>query len=151
MHPNQGSLDLGLADAVLAQRLRPTFDQFVSYAFEEAARAYVAHLARPGQLPFMPERVGSWWDRTGEVDVVAVSDADGALLLGECKWSVNPVGIDVLDELQRKAQLVDPDGRWPAVSTTLFAKAGFTPALVARAAAENVHLVEPEALVASDH
>ncbi len=42
VHQNQGSLDLGLADAVLAQRLRPTFDQFVSYAFEEAARAHVS-------------------------------------------------------------------------------------------------------------
>ena len=148
VHPNQGSLDLGLADAILAQRIRPSFDQFVSYAFEEAARAYVAHLARAGQLGFLPERIGAWWDRSGEVDVVAVSDADGALLLGECKWSVNPVGVDVLDDLQRKAQLVDPDGRWPAISYMLFAKAGFTPALVARAADEGVRLVEPGSLVA---
>jgi uncharacterized protein len=148
VHPNQGSLDLGLADAILAQRIRPTFDQFVSYAFEEAARAYVAHLARAGQLAFLPERIGAWWDRSGEVDVVAVSDADGALLLGECKWSVNPVGVDVLDDLQRKAQLVDTDGRWPAISYMLFAKAGFTPALVARAADEGVRLVEPWSLVA---
>jgi hypothetical protein len=157
VHPNQGSLDLGLADAVLAQRIRPTFDQFVSYAFEEMARAYVARLARAyvarlaraGQLGFLPERIGAWWDRSGEVDVVAVSDADGALLLRECKWSVNPVGVDVLDDLQRKAQLVDPDGRWPAVSYMLFAKAGFTPALVARAADEGVRLVEARSLVAS--
>ncbi|MBK7202203.1 ATP-binding protein [Candidatus Amarolinea dominans] len=150
VHPNQGSLDLGLADAVLAQRVRPTFDQFVSYAFEEAARAYVARLARAGQLAFLPERIGSWWDSTGEVDVVAVSEADGALLLGECKWSVNPVGTDILDDLQRKARLVDPQGRWPAVSYALFAKSGFTPALLARAADENVRLVAAEALVTDD-
>jgi len=36
---NQGSLDLGLADAVLAQRVQPTFDQFVSSAFDDTARA----------------------------------------------------------------------------------------------------------------
>ena len=84
------------------------------------------------------------------MDVVAVSDADGALLLGECKWSVNPVGTDVLDDLQRKTSLVDPEGRWPAVSYALFAKAGFTSALAARAAAEGVRLLEPDALVAGD-
>ena len=150
VHPNQGSLDLGLADAVLAQRVQPTFDQFVSYAFEDAARAYVARLARANQLGFLPERVGSWWERTAEVDVVAVSDADGALLLGECKWSVKPVGTDVLDDLQHKAALVDPQGRWPSVSYALFAKAGFTPALVVRAATEGVRLVEPDALVTGD-
>jgi uncharacterized protein len=150
VHPNQGSLDLDLADAVLVQRVRPTFDQFVSYAFEDAARAHIAQLARANQLGFLPERVGFWWDRAAEVDVVAVSDADGALLLGECKWSVNPVGTDVLDDLQRKTPLVDPEGRWPAVSYALYAKAGFTPALVARAAAEGVRLVVPDALVAGD-
>ncbi|HSN78034.1 MAG TPA: ATP-binding protein [Anaerolineae bacterium] len=150
VHANQGSLDLGLADAVQAQRVRPTFDQFVSHAFEEAARAYVARLARAGELTFLPERIGSWWDRSGEVDVVAVSQADGALLLGECKWSVNPVGTDILDDLQRKARLVDPQGRWPAVSFALFAKAGFTAALVDRAAAENVRLIGPEAMVWGD-
>jgi AAA+ ATPase superfamily predicted ATPase len=150
VHPNQGSLDLDLADAVLAQRVRPTFDQFVSYAFEDAARAHVARLAHANQLGFLPERVGSWWDRAAEVDVVAISDADGALLLGECKWSVNPVGTDILDDLLRKTPLVDPEGRWPAVSYALFAKAGFTPALIARAAVEGVHLVAPDALVAGD-
>ena len=147
MHPNQGSLDLGLADAVLAQRVQPTFDQFVSYAFEEAARAYVARLARAGSLPFLAERIGSWWDRSGAIDVVAVSNADGALLLGECKWSVNPIGVDVLENLQRKARLIDPEGRWPAVIFALFAKAGFTPALIERAAVENIRLIEPDALV----
>ncbi|MFZ2358470.1 MAG: ATP-binding protein [Anaerolineae bacterium] len=150
VHPNQGSLDLGLADAVLVQRVQPTFDQFVSYAFEEAARAHVARLARAGKLPFLAERIGSWWDRSGEIDVVAVSNADGALLLGECKWSVNPVGIDVLDDLQRKARLVDPEGRWPAVSYALFAKSGFTSALTERAAIENVHLVGPDDLATDD-
>lgn len=147
VHPNQGSLDLGLADAVLAQRVRPGFDQFVSYAFEEAARGHVAHLARIGQLGFLPERIGSWWDRAGEIDVVAISDADNALLLAECKWSVNPVGTDILDDLQRKARLVDPAGRYPMVTYAIFAKAGFTPALVARATAENIRLIEPSTLI----
>lgn len=57
---------------------------------------------------------------------------------------------DVLDDLQRKAPLVDPEGRWPAVWYALFAKAGFTPALAARAAAEAARLVELAALVAGD-
>lgn len=150
VHPNQGSLDLGLADAILAQRVRPTLHHFVGHAFEEAARAYVANLARAGQLPFLPERVGSWWDRTGEIDVVAVSDTERALLLAECKWSVHPVGVDVLDVLQAKAQLINPDGRWRNIFYVLFARSGFTSALQTRAAAEQVRLVGPEAMVAAE-
>lgn len=40
VHPTQGSLDLDLADSVLAQRVQSTFDQFVSYAFKDAARMW---------------------------------------------------------------------------------------------------------------
>lgn len=42
VHPYEGSLELGLADAVLDQRVRPTFLSFVASAFEEAARAHVS-------------------------------------------------------------------------------------------------------------
>ncbi len=147
VHPHRGSLELGLADAVLEQRVQPTFDQFVGYAFEEAAREHVARLARAGKLPFLPERIGAWWERGEEIDVVAISDAEGAVLVGECKWSVNPVGLNVLVDLKRKAQVLGASGRWPKVSYALFAKAGFTPELRTVAAAEGVRLVQATELV----
>ena len=99
------ALELGLGEAVLDQRIRPTFDQHVGWAFEEAARQHFARLARAGRLGFLPQRIGGWWDRAAEVDVVAISDGDGAMLLGECKWSRNPVGPATVDALKRKAAL----------------------------------------------
>jgi AAA+ ATPase superfamily predicted ATPase len=150
VHPYQGSLDLDLADAVLEQRVRPTFEHFVGYAFEEAAREYVARLARRGVLPFLPERIGNWWDRQAEIDVVAISDSEKALLVGECKWSVHPVGVDTLDNLKRKTQALNAGGRWQQVYYALFAKAGFTTALQEIARSEGVRLIEPAALVGND-
>ncbi len=148
VHPHQSALALGLVDAVLEQRLRPTFEQHVGWAFEEAARQHVARLAREGRLGWLPERIGAWWDRAGEVDVVAVSDGDGTLLLGECKWSRKPVGRAVVDDLKRKASLVDPAGRWPKVHYAVFARAGFTPELEALAKSEGILLVGPEEITA---
>jgi AAA+ ATPase superfamily predicted ATPase len=91
VHPYQNALDLGMADGILAQRVRPTFEQFVCYSFEEAARCYVTHLARSGRLSFLPERIGSWWDKNSKIDVMAISDGERALpvLLGaiSCKTS----------------------------------------------------------------
>jgi len=147
VHSYRSSLDLGLADAILEQRVRPTFEQFVSHAFEEAAREHVARLAVQGALPFLPERIGSWWDRQTEIDVVAVSDAEGALLAGECKWSNQPVGSGVLDDLKRQVQVLNTENRWRRVSYMLWAKAGFTPALRQAAEAEDVKLVAVEELV----
>lgn len=154
VHAHRGALELGLAEAVLNQRIRPVFDQHVGVAFEEAARGHIARLARAGDLPFLPDRIGGWWSADAEVDVVAINDADGSMLLGECKWSANPVGPAVLTDLQRKARLVDPAGRWPKRWYALFARTGFTVELrataetgAADAGAEAVMLVTPAAMV----
>ncbi len=148
VHPYRGSLDLGLADAMLAQRVKPAFDQFVSYAFEDAAREYLARLARVGELPFLPERIGVWWNGGGEeIDVVVVSDAEKSLLVGECKWWTQPVGMKVLVDLQRKAEVLASTGPWSRVHTVLFSKAGFTPDLEAVATAQAVRLVRAEEMV----
>jgi len=147
VHPNRGSLEIGLVDAVLQQRIRPTFEQFVGYAFEDAAREHVAYLAQQGALPFLPERIGSWWDRQAEIDVVAVSDTEGSLLVGECKWSNSPVGVNILDDLKRKAQALNVAGQWQRVWYALWSKSGFTPTLRELSKAEHILLVDADRVI----
>ena len=142
VHPHQNALDLGMANGILEQRVRPTFEQFVSYAFEEAARSYVTRLARKGELSFLPERIGNWWDQNTEMDVVAISESERALLVGECKWSVNPVGTNILLDLRKKALALQATKSWENIRYFLFSKSGYTPELQEQATrAENIHLV----------
>ncbi|MCL4505204.1 MAG: ATP-binding protein [Chloroflexi bacterium] len=150
IHPNQAGLDLGLADAILEQRIKPDLDHFVAAPFEEAARSYIARLAQKGRLSFLPERIGGWWDRSAEIDVLAISRSEKAILAGECKWSVNPVGIDVLTDLKRKVQVLLRNGEIQKVQYALFARSGFTPALERRARDEGVQLYTVHQLVNSD-
>jgi hypothetical protein len=79
---------------------RPTGPRCLFFAAWSEAQQYVARLARAGELPFAPERIGAWWGQGQEMDVVALSDAEGAVLVGECKWSARPVGLDVLVDLK---------------------------------------------------
>lgn len=145
VHPNQSSLSLGLADAILEQRIRPDLEHFVAGAFEQACRQHVAWLARQGQLPFLPERIGAWWEREAEIDVLAVSRAEGQALVGECKWSQKPVGTNVLEQLQQKAQALS--GEFPQLHYALFSRSGFTPALETQAQAEGVALYRLDEIV----
>ncbi|MBV7333793.1 ATP-binding protein [Chloroflexi bacterium TSY] len=147
VHPHQGALSLGLEDAILKQRVKPIFNQFVAEAFEEASQAHIAYLARTGQLPFLPERIGRWWIAQDEIDVVAISDLEQAVLFAECKWVSTPVGTDTLTNLQRKAQILTHGEDWQQVVYALFSKSGFTPALSEAAAEQNILLVEPNELV----
>lgn len=147
VQPYRGLLEQGLAHSVLEQHVRPDFDHFVGQPFEEAARQYIGRLARAGELPFAPERMGAWWGQAEEIDAVAISDAEGAMLVGECKWSANAVGLEVLVDLKRKAQVLAALGRWPKVSYILFSKVGFTSDLEALAASEGIRLVQAAELV----
>lgn len=140
VHPNQASLDLGLADAILDQRIQPNLDSFAAVAFEEASRDFIGRLARNNRLPFIPERIGGWWERDVEIDVLALSRVDGQALVGECKWSVKSVGIDVLDALKTKAKRLNKEGDITNLHYALFARTGFTSGLEKRAKEEGVLL-----------
>jgi len=42
-------------------------------------------------------------------ELVAINWRERAILLGECKWGVKPVGRSVIEELVDKTALVVPD------------------------------------------
>ena len=147
VHPNQASLDLGLDDIIFKKRIQPDLDDFVSSCFEEAARAHFAKLARTGQLSFIPERIGGWWDRVTEIDVVAYSETDKTALIGECKWSVNPIGINVLEHLKAQAQTMLQGTPIQTIQYALFSRSGFTAAMERQAAAESISLITVKEMV----
>lgn len=147
VHPNQSGLDLGLADAILQQRILPDLDHFVATAFEEAAIHFTGQLAQTGKLPFLPERIGGWWNRDAEIDVVAVNLSEKVALVGECKWNLRPVGIGVLNELKQKAQVLIKEHAIQEVQLMLFSRRGFTAELQDIVTREGVHLYTVDDIV----
>ena len=65
---------------------------------------------------------GSWWDNNEEIDVVAIGE--NSVLLGECKWSNQKVGTNILEELKRKSKFVKIDKNKQYF--VIFSKSGFT-------------------------
>ena len=101
------------------------------------------------ELDVLPKAIGSWWGtnsntrRQEEIDVV-LEDADGELIVGECKWRNEPVDTDVLETLERRSALLDR----PIKQYFLFSKSGFTKACQNRAAqTSNARLVGLEQLL----
>lgn len=118
-----------------------------THTFEELCRDWVAVQADLGALPFLPERIGSFWSRQAQVDVVAVNWRTKDILLGECKWSTDEVGRSVIRTLADKTDKVLPDEGW-TIHYVFFARQGFTAAAQAEAAALNATLVTLEQLEA---
>ena len=140
VHPFKDRLELGWLDAVVNEEVRPNLDSFVAEPFEEAAHWYIAGQSQRGALPFSLSRLGRWWSPQGEIDLVGWNERTRDLVVGECKWTERPVGVNILDELRGKVSLL-PGGPWNRVMYVLFSKRGFTEALQARSAEGEVLLV----------
>jgi hypothetical protein len=122
---------------------------YVSPVFEQLSRDWVVRAGAAGALPLSPRAVGRWWTRQAEIDVVGLGDE--GVLLGECKWSTRPVGLNVLDALRARAEVFRGEtGMAPGepVWYALFSRSGFTPDLLAEAEAERVVLVSADDVVA---
>lgn len=93
-------------------------------------------------------RVGRWWDRTGEIDLLGFASEGEEILVGEAKWSVRPVGVDVVAHLEKVAGELPGDLAARPRHLVLFSRSGFTAAV--RTAADrrgDLHLVEGLRLV----
>ncbi len=127
IEPDLEMVELDLTE-LLWERISEQFYAFVgATAFEELCREWTLAQARAGQLPFPPEIVGSHWDKSTQVDVVALNWREKAILLGECKWSRDVVCRSVVRELLDKTPHVAPDSDWQ-VHYVFFSRAGFTDA-----------------------
>ena len=135
VYPHRSELEEGEVERILETGIKPFFPEFVGPAFEEVCRQHLRLLGRQGKLPFYPSRLGPWWDGKNEIDLLAISEDESAVLTAECKWWTKPVGINVLAALQQKIKSVLPlFDRPPQPFYALFARNGFTEEL--RKAAE---------------
>lgn len=146
--PQMGLLETGHGEEALKAIRRNFIDGQVAYVYEEVCRECLWDLGAQGAIPFMPNRVGAWWGaRDVELDAVALSTEEGRVLFGECKFWTKPVGVSVLNHLEKQAQraLDDPAfGPYRSAPTfAVFSIGGFTDELRALAdGREDVYLFE---------
>jgi len=103
------------------------------------------------KLPLEFEAYGRWWDKNGEIDLVAVNSRTNEILFGEVKWSNRPVGTNIYEDLRKKPQKVEWGGKNRKEHFALFSKAGFTPEMEKIAKKESIYLFHGDKLINSDH
>jgi AAA+ ATPase superfamily predicted ATPase len=128
VHPNRSQLERGGAQIILNNQVLPQLDLFTGLVFEEICQQYLWSAGFSGKLPFMPMKIGNWWNANEEIDLVVIGEADAILV--ECKWTGKPAGIDILANLERKASLIQHELENPKVYFSLCSRIGFTTQLV---------------------
>jgi len=109
----QSQLALGVQEPALAEIHRHLLDFIGTYTWEEICREWVLRAGAAGELPYLADQVGSFWDKTTQVDVVGINRMEKTLILGECKWSPKQMDEDVMRMLVAKTDKVVPvQGNW---------------------------------------
>jgi len=141
--PNKGNIEEGRVDLVL-KKIKDDFNLIVSENYENAAKEVINnHKSR-----FFPiNKIGRWWDRNEEIDIVALNEEENKILFGEVKWSNKPVGIDIYNSLKRKSLKVELHKDRRNEYFCLFSKSGFTESMLKAAEKEKVTLFHKDKII----
>ena len=139
---NVSLIQNGMADRAY-KRIEKHIPDFMGQVFEDICKQWLWRENAKGNLPIEFVNLGRWWGndpikrQETEVDILAYEDQDNALF-GECKWTNEKVGVDVLDALIDRTRLFHYQNN----HLYLFAKRGFTSGCMEKAKARgNVTLV----------
>ncbi len=141
LFPNLGDIEQGRTQQTTALLHDHLLDFIGTHTFEELSREWVRIISDLGELPFLPERVGSFWSKEAQVDVVAISWRTKQILLGECKWGQKPVNQNVIQTLIDKTEKVLPGSVTWRVHYAFFARRAYTSAAQTLAKKHNAQLI----------
>jgi AAA+ ATPase superfamily predicted ATPase len=140
VYPNLSKLEERKMEEVYDKEILPALEDYLELSFSKVCREYMRLLSDYKKLPFRIKALDSWQGKTGELKLIGQGD-DGALFVGGCKWSEEPLKeedfIEIL-HLSEQAK-VKPDYYY------LFSKSGFASSLeVKTKGMENVILMDLE-------
>ena len=101
VYPNLSSIEEGIFDM---RSIKQDYNTYLGGVFEEVSRQFLIH----NKEKFFPfTKIGRWWHKDREIDIVALNEQTKEILFCECKWR-NRIGAEgVLQKLKQKAQYVD--------------------------------------------
>lgn len=126
IYPNMSELNMGRTRYVMDKVRENLVDNHTSYVYEDISREKLCCLQDEGKLPFSFNKIGPWWEKSTEIDIVAFDSSGDDICFGECKFRNEKLGLDVVISLIEKSKKVEwKNGRrkeWFA----LFSISGFT-------------------------
>ena len=138
-------LALKIQDQALAEITRHMVDFIGTHTWEELCREWTLRAGARRVIPFMPDHVGSAWNKLTQVDVAGVDPMEKTLVLGECKWTINPMDRPVMANLieEKTEKALPKQGKWK-VYFLGFSRSGWTAGASAYQEEINRHPVQGE-------
>jgi len=111
VYPFKEGIEIGMPDEAL-EHFEREFNRYLGWVFEGIARDFLIELNKAKRLPFRFTRIGRWWKRNEEIDLVALNESEKKALFVEVKWKnlSEREAKGILRDLERKSELVGLKG-----------------------------------------
>ncbi|MCR5608832.1 MAG: AAA family ATPase [Lachnospiraceae bacterium] len=126
IYSNKSFIESGNSNIVLNKIKNSLVSNHIAFIYEDICREKMWELNANNTWPFYFLKLGRYWDAKVEIDIVAL-DPDGKnLIVGECKYWKEAVGINILKDLEKKACNISWEQKKRKVWYVLFSVNGFT-------------------------
>ena len=133
VYPNMSFIESGHSRIVMNKIKNSLVKNHIAFVYEDVCKERMWDLNAEGAWPFNFTKIGRYWDSKDEIDIVALDPEGKNLILGECKYWTEPVGVSVLRDLEAKTASVAWEWDSRKVWYVLFSASGFTDELIKEA------------------
>ena len=133
VYPNMSFIESGHSRIVMSKIRNSLVKNHIAFVYEDVCKERMWDLNGEGAWPFNFTKIGRYWDSKDEIDIVALDPEGKNLILGECKYWAEPVGVSVLRDLDAKTDSVAWERDNRKVWYVLFSASGFTDELIKEA------------------
>ncbi len=84
---HRSAIELGFAEQVLQHIKQDLDSSLVPQAWEEVVAEIIVEKTKRKEIDIVPSKIGKWWYRGEEIDVVILDEVNNKILLCEVKWS----------------------------------------------------------------
>ncbi len=114
IYPNLSAIEERIFDETA---IKKDYSSYLGIIFEKISRQFMII-----SDIFKPTKIGTWWRKDKEIDIVALNESANEILFGECKWQerVNPQ--QIIKELTEKTKYVEWNNETRKETYTIFAK-----------------------------
>lgn len=106
VYPNMSFIESGHSRIVMDKIRKSLVRNHIAFVYEDVCKERMWEMNAASVWPFYFSKLGRYWDAKEEIDIAAIDPEGKNLILGECKYWQEPVGISVLRDLEAKAKTV---------------------------------------------
>ena len=134
VYPNMSFIESGHSRVVMNKIKKSLVPNHIAFVYEDVCKERMWELNADNVWSFNFTKLGRYWDAKTEIDIAALDLEGKNLILGECKYWQEPVGVNILRDLEAKTDSVAWEKNDRKVWYVLFSASGFSEELTTLAA-----------------